>query len=221
MEIIAGVEPVLHRHRDKGAACAARAAVCNVNIVSKAKPPPSNITKDERRALEELRKNPDIVIAKADKGNATVVMDRKAYEEKATEVLEKSPVKRIGQDQTKRIENRINRYPKTLRDRGSIDSNVYNELRVSVKCTRPALFYGLPKIHKPDVPVRPIVSYVGHALYNTSKHLSRILSPFAASFSSFVQNSAHLCKILRNVTIGDDKVLVRFDVKSLYTSVPI
>ena len=29
----------------------------------------------------------------------------------------------------------------------------------------------------------PDVSYVGHALYNTSKHLSRILSPFAALFS--------------------------------------
>ena len=129
MEIVAGVEPALRRHRDKGAACAARAAVCN--IVRKAKPPPSNITKDERRASEELRKTPDIVIAKADKGNATVVMDRKAYEEKATEVLGKSPFKRIGKDQTKRIENRINRYLKTLRDRGSIDSDVYNELRVS------------------------------------------------------------------------------------------
>ena len=56
MEIIAGVEPALRRHRDKGAACAAKAAVCN--IVRKAKPPPSNITKDERRALEELRKIP-------------------------------------------------------------------------------------------------------------------------------------------------------------------
>ena len=132
------------------------------------------------------------------------------------------PFERIGKDQTKRIENRINRYLKTLRDRGSIDSDVYNELRVSMKCTRPALFNGLPKIHKPDVPVRPIVSYVGHPLYNTSKHLSRILSPFTASFSSFVQNSAHLCEILRNVMmIGDDKVLVCFDVKSLYTSVPI
>ena len=149
MEIIAGVEPALRRHRDKGAAFAARAAVCN--IVRKAKPLPSNITKDERRALEELRKNPDIVIAKADKGNAMVVMDCKAYEEKATEVLGKSPFKRIGKDQTKRIENRINHYLKTLRDRGSIDSDVYNELRVSVKCTRPALFYGLPKIRKPDV----------------------------------------------------------------------
>ena len=32
---------------------------------------------------------------------------------------------------------------------------------------------GLPKFHKQDVPVRPIVSYVNHAQYNTSKYLAK------------------------------------------------
>ena len=71
------------------------------------------------------------------------------------------------------------------------------------------------------MPVRPIVSYVNHALYNTSKYLAKLLSPFARSIPSFVENSVHLCEILQDVTIDEDEVLVSFDVKSLYTSVPI
>ena len=71
------------------------------------------------------------------------------------------------------------------------------------------------------MPVRPIVSYVNHTLYNTSKYLAKLLSPFARSIPSFVENSVHLCEILQDVTIDEDEVLVSFDVKSLYTSVPI
>ena len=119
------------------------------------------------------------------------------------------------------MERKINSRLQELRKRGSIDDEVYQQLRVSQNCTRPALFYGLPKIHKPNAPLRPIVSYVNHALYATSKYLAKLLSPFSRTFPSFVQDSTHLCEILKDVEIDNDHVLVSFDVKSLYTSVPI
>ena len=37
--------------------------------------------------------------------------------------------------------------------------------------------YGLPKIHKKETPLRPIVSSIGSVSYQTSKELARILSP--------------------------------------------
>ena len=39
--------------------------------------------------------------------------------------------------------------------------------------------------------------------------------------SSFVENSEHLREILQEVTVEEDELLVSFDVKSLYTSVPV
>ena len=36
-------------------------------------------------------------------------------------------------------------------------------------------FYGQPKIHKPGVPIRPIVSYSGSPLYNFNKYIANIL----------------------------------------------
>ena len=63
-------------------------------------------------------------------------------------------------------------------------------------------FYGLPKIHKPEIPIRPIVSYTGTPLYGLSKHIDSILQ--------------HYTK-----TINEDEIMVSFDVTSLYTNVSI
>ena len=38
-------------------------------------------------------------------------------------------------------------------------------------------FYGLPKIHKEGIPLRPIVSSIGAASYETAKELAKILNP--------------------------------------------
>ena len=39
----------------------------------------------------------------------------------------------------------------------------------------PPKFYGLPKIHKPDTPLRPIVSSCGSVTYGVAKELAKIL----------------------------------------------
>ena len=54
------------------------AEVCRTKIggiIRRAKIPQSNVDKEEKRALQSLRKNERIVIIPADKGNATVFMD--------------------------------------------------------------------------------------------------------------------------------------------------
>jgi hypothetical protein len=50
-----------------------------VKAVKSAHPPRPNITKQERRALNTLKKEKDIMILPADKGCATVVLDRSEY----------------------------------------------------------------------------------------------------------------------------------------------
>ena len=57
-----------------------RGRVCG--ILRRAKPPKDNLTKEQRKALKELKDLEDEVILPADKGNATVVMRRKDYSTK-------------------------------------------------------------------------------------------------------------------------------------------
>ena len=52
------------------------------------KMPRSNLTKDQRTALKELRGLEDEVILPADKGNATVMMRRYDYDVKMEEMLQ-------------------------------------------------------------------------------------------------------------------------------------
>ena len=50
-----------------------------VGILGKAKPPPNNISVAESHALKVLRNNADRVISAADKGRATVILDKSDY----------------------------------------------------------------------------------------------------------------------------------------------
>ena len=82
-------------------------------------------------------------------------------------------------------------------------------------------FYGLPKIHKTGTPLRPIVSSIGGVTYSTSKELSRILSPLVGKSPHHIQNNHEFIQHLKGITLGPDDVMVSYDVKALFTSVPV
>ena len=81
--------------------------------------------------------------------------------------------------------------------------------------------YGLPKIHKADAPLRPIVCTIGSPIYGLAKEITRILTPLSGGISSFVKNSAHFVEKISSVKIDSNDCRVSFDVKSLFTQVPV
>ena len=77
----------------------------------------------------------------------------------------------------------------------------------------------MPKIHKPDVPLRPIVSFCTSPTYSLSKRLVKILSPLASCSFSAVRNSKEFFSFIQTQQLEEDEVLVSFDVISLFTKV--
>ena len=69
-------------------------------LLRRAKPPRSNITKEEKKALKELREDKDRMVLTADKGVAMVVMDRKEYMDKVEGLLTQLAYKTITTDPT-------------------------------------------------------------------------------------------------------------------------
>ena len=106
----------------------------------------------------------------------------------------------------------------TLRPSGYLSEAVYNKIRPRHK--QPPRIYGLPKIHKANVPLRPIVSCVNTFAYDLSAFLANILSPLTGN-SGFMTNSAHFVSTISSETILDNEIMVFFDVESLFTNVPI
>ncbi len=114
--------------------------------------------------LSNLKKNQSIIVLPADKGRTTVVMDREEYINKANELLQdNSTYKKLDKNPTKTTTSHINKKLKSLKDQRKLDNKTYLKIRPSDATT--ACFYGLPKIHKPNIPLRPIVSLPGSPTY--------------------------------------------------------
>ena len=84
----------------------------------------------------------------------------------------------------------------------------------------PASFYGLPKIHKPGTPLRPITNCINAPTYNVSRHLVSILSPLLEEKYS-VNKSVEFAQHARDQPITEDEIMVSFDVVALFTSTPV
>ena len=87
--------------------------------------------------------------------------------------------------------------------------------------SKPPKLYGLPKIHKPHVPLRPIVSCIGSPPYHLAKHVRSLISPLAVHTSSFVRNLQHFVETIKDIKLQPNELMVSFDIKSLFTNVPI
>ena len=102
-------------------------------------------------------------------------------------------------------------------DEEQLNNKQYYRLR-STDCT-PASFYGLQKIHKPDVPLRPITNSIGSLTCELSTHLVAIISPLQNNSYS-VKNSGVFAERIREQTLEPDGIFVSFDVVSLFTCIP-
>ena len=82
--------------------------------------------------------------------------------------------------------------------------------------------YGLPKIHKNEVPLRPIISMSGSAVYDISRWLARLLNPVVELFSSrCVKDSFEFVDIRKNADVPSNGIMCSYDVVSLFTNVPL
>ena len=87
-----------------------------------------------------------------------VIMDRQDYINKANHLLNQSTYRSIAKGPHQSIKNKLINILKRVKNQTGLDSNTYKSM-YPTGCVPPK-FYGLPKIHKPDTPLRPIVSVV-------------------------------------------------------------
>jgi hypothetical protein len=81
--------------------------------------------------------------------------------------------------------------------------------------------YGLLKIHKKSIPLRPIVSSIGSPCCALAGFLQNIFNPWAGHTESFVRNSKRFIEIPEKFKVQGSNILVSVDVVSLFTAVPI
>ena len=96
------------------------------NVLKSAKCLEQKITKEERQAIKELKKVEEILILLADKGKATVVLDKDEYEEKVTTMLgDKKTYEQLPDDPTPKYKRKRVTTLGNLKKEGKITESKY------------------------------------------------------------------------------------------------
>ena len=94
--------------------------------------------------------------------------------------------------------------------------------RFSTVNARLPYLYGTVKTHKQGNPLRPIISTIGSVSYKLSKFLVTLLQPLVGTIStSHVENNLDFINKLKGKVPQKDEIMISFDVKSLFTCVPV
>ena len=141
--------------------------------LEKSKPPKPNISKTERQALKSLQDDNSIIILPADKGNATVVMDRVEYFNKLADMIGNGGYCKVKKDLILKMERKLSHILGKNKD--LIPQTKYRQL-IQHYSKLPHI-YGLLKIHKNGIPLRPIVSNQGSACHLLSCFFVEIINP--------------------------------------------
>ena len=115
-----------------------------------------NISREEHQVLREMKRDKTRMVLTADKSVLLVVLDKEEYTAKSEELLNQSNYRILKTDPTTKHKNKLISLLKSLKAEGGIDDNIYRRLYPTGAI--PPKYYGLPKVHKPGMPLRPIIS---------------------------------------------------------------
>ena len=197
----------------------------------------SNISKEQWQGIQTLRQNKNLIIKEADKGGCVVLMNKTHYIKMINEHLnDNNTYKKTNEGCDQKVRKALISLTKKYED---ILSKQESSYLTNFKF-QTSNFYGLPKIHKSktiseaigeqnheyieifepaDLTLRPIVGGPNCPTRPLSKLLDILLKPFITHVKSYIKdNLDFLRKCSRDNK--ETSVLVTFDVKSLYTSIP-
>ena len=146
-------------------------------------------------------------------------MDKEDNIKKADDLLNQPTYKLIPAYPTTRWKTKLINLIKNIKAEGGIYVKAYK--RIYPTGAGSPKFYGLPKIQKPGTPLRPILSSRGIVTYDTAKELARILKPLVGMSPHHVLNTRDLVQHLKGIRLHHDECIISYDVKALFTSVPI
>ena len=196
---------------------------CSImDIYKKHKPTKPNITSKQRKQLNNLAKDKEIIIKKADKDKKFVISSRDYYVNHTHEDLSSTTTyKKIAKNPVNEMENSatyiIN---KVLKD---IEPDWKN---ANLKSYYPIVpqYYSLWKTHKQGYsvpPRRPVVSKIGTPLQNISKLVAFILNQAVQFVPTHIKSSDNFIAERKCSTVPKDSILVAADIKALYTNIPL
>ena len=131
--------------------------------------------KEHFQAIKSLRCNEQILVTKPDKGSGVIILNKSDYFKKMGSILDdKTKFLNMGgvylHNNTTINEHKLQIRLLDLANQNIIARNVYDRARPTGS-QRPRI-YGLPKTHKENTLLRPILSMIGSSQHELAKWLA-------------------------------------------------
>jgi hypothetical protein len=183
----------------------------------------SNLTTIQSKALKSLRQNRQLVVKPTDKNLGPALMELDSY---ITQVLQEHLLtKDYTQLSQLEAKNRLENLKLNLKQLITSNCHLLTKAELtyfdrSLKAHfRIPIFYGLPKVHKTPMSLRPVVSTHSSLLAVFSVWLDYKMKELIHLTKSYLKDSYSLIKELKELNLPDSALLFTADAKSMYTNI--
>lgn len=172
------------------------------------------------RTKRFFERNRHIFATRSDKGGHTVILNLSDYQKEIEKMLnDEECYAKLGQDE-KRLIDLIKTESKLI---GILERNYKCEKLVPCyesNVKNFAAFYGLPKLNKETLTLRPIVAMSGSPGHTLGKIFNEMLKCIFEVEPHHVKDSYHMKEFLDRAIVYENDELVSYDVIAMYTNIP-
>ncbi|UYV82205.1 hypothetical protein LAZ67_21001333 [Cordylochernes scorpioides] len=171
--------------------------------------------------IRTLSKNNNIVITRSDKGSRTVIMNTSDYISGMNQILSNSDVFTPATVEEHTTSN--SKYKKELRTLCRNRIITTDELQGFLSNLHgQAYIYGLPKVHKLNIPLRPIVAFHLSPTAPLAQYLAKIIIPKLKEgvAPTSISSTPKFLDHIQRLQVVPNSLMISFDVINLYPSLP-
>jgi hypothetical protein len=171
--------------------------------------------------LKELNKKlttENAIVTQAEKGQTIMIINSNEYLDKVNSFLRTNNFNTLTKDPTEQFQKSTH---KAMQDCNLIIEKRQIRHLIQKKPAPPNLKAQL-KLHKADIPIRPVINNRTAPAYKLAKYLNKILSQHITLHNHYVAtNSTKLANDLTRLEIRENRCMLTFDIKDLYVNIPI
>ena len=171
--------------------------------------------------LHKLSQDPAIKICRYDKENGLAILDASDYNTKLNSIIsDKTKFLEIEYDSNKMQHPRITKENSIAHYIKQYLKKVQGWEDLIPNGGKLGKLYGMAKVHKLHIPLRPVVSMKNTPEYKLAKFLDGLIKPHIPD-RFILQSTEHFIDCLKDVPYSKKYNMVSFDVVSLFTNVPL
>ncbi len=184
-----------------------------------------NLTPLEQKTLREIKNNPEITIAAADKNLGPVGINTSQYIEWGMKhLMDTSTYELLTEESAFDAARNLSReiFEWTRRHRESVPNEVIHYIRYHLdKANKDPFgyFYLLIKLHKSPISTRPVCSDCASLPHALGKWVNTQLQPIVQRQATYFKDSYALKKMLDKLTLPPNATIFTYDAVSMYTNI--